>query len=88
MKQETVNAGDGEVTRAGPAILKINFAWPNKQLNKYLINKYGDQVCFAYSRKKVESQMFFSSELKSPDIANTVRNTDVTVECTNLLCEE
>ena len=25
----------------------------NKQLKKYLINKYGNQVCFAYSRKKV-----------------------------------
>ena len=32
--------------------------------------------------------MFFSSELKSPDIANTVRNTDVTVECAKLLREE
>ena len=28
MKQQTVNAGDDEVTRAGPAIPKINFAWP------------------------------------------------------------
>ena len=27
MKQKTVNAGDDEVTRAGPAIPKINFAW-------------------------------------------------------------
>ena len=28
MKQKTVNAGDDEVTGAGPAIPKINFAWP------------------------------------------------------------
>ena len=60
----------------------------NKQLKKYLINKYGDRDCFAYSRKKVESQMFFSSELKSTDIANTIRNTDVTVKCAKLLREE
>ena len=32
--------------------------------------------------------MIFSIELKSTDIANTVRNTDVTVECAKLLREE
>ena len=29
MKQKPVNAGDDEVTRAGPAIPQINFAWSN-----------------------------------------------------------
>ena len=29
MKQKTVNAGDDEVTQAGPTIPKINFVWPN-----------------------------------------------------------
>ena len=38
MKRKTVNAGDDEVTRAGPAIPKINFAWPYNFIAINIVN--------------------------------------------------
>ena len=45
----------------------------NRVLKAELIGRFGDHVCFMYSKEKAKSQMFFSTSLKAPDIAETVR---------------
>ena len=53
----------------------------NRRLKNPLIEKFGEDLCFTYSRKRQDSQMFFSSKVKSTVIAEQVRSIDVIIEC-------
>ena len=41
-----------------------------------IIDLFGDSICFSYSRDLKKSQMFFSSKIKTNDIAKTLRIAD------------
>ena len=43
----------------------VNATISNRQLKQLLIKKFGDKICFSYSYQKSESQMFFSTEIRS-----------------------
>ena len=63
----------------------------NRQLKKMLISEFGQDICFSYPRDKQKSQMFFSSNVSSKDLVETLRSTDVIKACTDKLkkeCEE
>ena len=56
-----------------------------------LISEFGQDICFSYPRDKQKSQMFFSSNVSSNDLVETLRSTDVIKACADKLkkeCEE
>ena len=60
----------------------------NRVLKSHLITRFGNQICFTYPSDASLSQMFFSSNIKATDIAETVRTTDEVSVCANLLRDE
>ena len=73
---ECRNKINASLTRPGRDIY-IN----NRRLKNLLMEKFGEDLCFTYSRKRQDSQMFFSSKVKSTDIAEQVRSIDVIIKC-------
>ena len=53
-----------------------------------VIDLSGDSVCFSYSRNRKKPQMFFSSKIKTIDIAKTLRKADPLKERANILWTE
>ena len=63
----------------------------NRQLKKMHISEFGQDICFSYPRDKQKSQMFFSSNVSSKDLVETLHSTDVIKACADKLkkeCEE
>ena len=60
----------------------------NRQLKKLLIQKFGEKIFFSYSYQKLESQMFYSSEIRSGELVKKIRNTDAVVDCAKTLRQE
>ena len=60
----------------------------NRVLKSHLITRFGNQICFTYPSDASLSQMFFSSNIKATDMAETVRTTDEVSVCANLLRDE
>ena len=54
-------------------------------MKSLLIDKYGESICFTYSKKKQDSQMFFSANVKSVDMAEQLRSVKVTAECGKII---
>ena len=57
----------------------------NRRLKGMLINHFGDSICFTYPKDQKESQMIFSTSIKSTDIAETLRQIDSIKECAKQL---
>ena len=57
-------------------------------LKSMLIDYYGDEICFTYPKDAKKSQMFFSTRVKSEDIAETLRRNDFIQKCGEYLREE
>ena len=55
----------------------VNATISNRQLKQLLIKKFGDKICFSYSYQKSESQMFFSTEIRSGEFVKEIRFTIV-----------
>ena len=53
----------------------------NRKLKSMLIDYYGDEICFTYPKDAKKSQMFFSTRVKSEDIAETLRRNDFIQKC-------
>ena len=53
----------------------------NRKLKSMLIDYYGDEICFTYPKDVKKSQMFFSTRVKSEDIAETLRRNDFIHKC-------
>ena len=60
----------------------------NRKLKSMLIDYYGDEICFTYPKDAKKSQMFFSTRVKSEDIAETQRRNDFIQKCGEYLREE
>ena len=60
----------------------------NRKLKSMLIDYYGDEICFTYPKDAKKSQMFFSTRVKSEDIAETLRRNDFIQKCGEYLREE
>ena len=57
----------------------------NRKLKSMLIDYYGDEICFTYPKDLKKSQMFFSTRVKSEDIAETLRRNDFIHKCCEYL---
>ena len=53
-----------------------------------LIDKFGDNICFTYPKDRKKSQMFFSANIRSTDIAETLRHTNPLKACAEDLRSE
>ena len=53
-----------------------------------LIDHFDDKICFTYPKDRQKSQMFFSADIKSEDVAETLRRTDVIKICAEKLRAE
>ena len=60
----------------------------NCRLKSMHINHFGDRICFTYPKDRRQSQMFFSADIRSKDIAETIRRKDAVKICMELLLEE
>ena len=60
----------------------------NHQLKNLLIEKYGEEIGFAYSRKRNDSQMFYSVNIKSTGMALQLQSNDFAEEFAKLLRQE
>ena len=60
----------------------------NRKLKSMLIDYYGDEICFTYPKDAKKSQMFFSTRVKSEDIAETLRRNDFIQKCGEYLREQ
>ena len=65
--------------------LGVEIIVTNRRLKSLLIDKYGDTVCFTYSRKKQDCQMFFSSNIKTTYMAEQLRGVQVIAEYGKIL---
>ena len=46
----------------------------NRKVKELLIEKYGENICFAYPRDRSKSQMFYSKIIPSESIVETIRS--------------
>ena len=53
-----------------------------------LINRLGEEICFSYPKDSSKSQMFFSTKIRAPDIAETLRAADPIQQCATELRNE
>ena len=60
----------------------------NRQLKNLLIEKYGNQIGFTYPRKRNDSQMFYSLNIKSKDLAEQLQSNDFAEEFAKLFRKE
>ena len=60
----------------------------NRQFKNFLINKSEGEICFSFSKKRNESQMFFRAKVKSTDITEQIRSIDVTSQCVTFIRNE
>ena len=60
----------------------------NRRLKSMRIDHFGDRICFTYPKDKRKSQMFSSADIKSADVAETLRTTDAIKICAEQLRED
>ena len=60
----------------------------NRQLKNLLIEKYGEEIGFTYPRKRNDSQMFYSVNIKSTEMAEQLQSNDFAEEFAKLLRQE
>ena len=60
----------------------------NRKLKSMLIDYHDDEICFTYPKDAKKSQMFFSTRVKSEDIAETLRRNDFIQKCGEYLPEK
>ena len=60
----------------------------NRKLKSMLIDYHDDEICFTYPKDAKKSQMFFSTRVKSEDIAETLRRNDFIQKCGEYLREK
>ena len=60
----------------------------NRKIKEVLLGHYGDSICFTYPRDRSQSQMFYSCNIASQDMAEIVRKKDVVKECAEILKRE
>ena len=53
----------------------------NRRLKSMLIDHFGDRICFTYPKDRRKLQMFFSPDIKSADVSETLRTTDAIKIC-------
>ena len=53
-----------------------------------LTDHYGDEICLSYPKNRKKSQVFFSTKVKSVDIAQKLRLNDSIKSCAGKLREE
>ena len=66
----------------------VNATISNRQFKQLLVKTFGDKICFSYSYQKSESQMFFSTEIRSGEFVKKIRCTDVITDCAKVLRNE
>ena len=49
----------------------------NRQLKNLLIEKYGDKIGFTYPRKRNDSQMFYSINIKCTELAEQLQSNEL-----------
>ena len=70
-------------------IADINF--DNRQNKNLLINYFGEGICFTYPNDRKKSQMFFSTNVRAGEIAESLRSKtdeDIIIACAKTLREE
>ena len=60
----------------------------NKQVKQLLIEFYGEEICFTYSKDKSKLQMFFSLSIRQADIVETLLVKNSIAECAQKLRDE
>ena len=70
------------------ALLSSDFLIENGKVEKLLIEKYGEDICFTYPRDRTKSQMFYSRLRPSESSVETIRSKNIYKECANALKDE
>ena len=53
-----------------------------------LIDRFGEDICFTYPKDRKKPQMFFSSQVSSEDVVETLRANEITKLCAEALRKE
>ena len=59
-----------------------------KLLKKLLIKRYGNKICLTYSKDWTKPEMFYSTNIHSSRIVETIRSVDPIEECAKLLGQD
>ena len=57
-------------------------------MKKLLRNHFRDAICFTYPQDRSKSQLFFSAQIGSDDVIETLQSTDVVKSCVEQLRKE
>ena len=75
-----------EITKKGYVLSEVRDAlnnqlddnrlpFTNRSLKNLLIDQFGEKICFTYPKGRKKSQRFFSTDISSKDVAETLRTT-------------